>query len=209
MSGCYINVQFFAIICCKIFLSGLNYTTATKAWRLRNIGEHMTHTKDEALKKVLDDLIAEYHMETSSFAKRVNEMFKQALAAQPVQEPVSGVVLRDGLPALLQDKHIKETDQRLYTAAAQPAPVQTWIDCKVQMPPPGVRVFFLHKDYDRVGFDTWFGDDFRWTPSHWMPIPPLTTPPAAQPAPVQPAKAPKEYTMGNWFNDLENPHGNR
>jgi hypothetical protein len=33
-----------------------------------------------------------------------------------------------------------------------------------------------------------------------------STPPAA---PVQPAKAPKEYTMGNWFNDLENPHGNR
>jgi hypothetical protein len=44
----------------------------------------MTHTKDEALKLALDDLIAEYHMETSSFAKRVNEIFKQALAA-PVQ----------------------------------------------------------------------------------------------------------------------------
>jgi hypothetical protein len=81
--------------------------------------------------------------------------------------------------------------------AAQPAPVQTWIDCKVQMPPPGVRVFFLHKDYDRVGFDMWFGDDFRWTPSHWMPIPPLTaTPPEAHPAlpkewklvPVEPTK---------------------
>jgi hypothetical protein len=34
----------------------------------------------------------------------------------------------------------------------------------------------------------------------------VATPPAA---PVQPAKAPKEYTMGDWFNDLENPHGNR
>jgi hypothetical protein len=32
-------------------------------------------------------------------------------------------------------------------------------------------------------------------------------PPAAPTA--QPAKAPKEYTRGNWFNDLENPHGNR
>jgi hypothetical protein len=40
--------------------------------------------KDEALKLALDDLILEYHMETSSFAKRVNEIFKQALAA-PVQ----------------------------------------------------------------------------------------------------------------------------
>jgi hypothetical protein len=43
----------------------------------------MTHTKDEALKKALNDLIAEYHMETSSFAKRVDEIFEQALAAQP------------------------------------------------------------------------------------------------------------------------------
>jgi hypothetical protein len=36
--------------------------------------------KDEALKLALDDLIAEYHMEASSFAKRVDEIFKQALA---------------------------------------------------------------------------------------------------------------------------------
>jgi hypothetical protein len=41
-------------------------------------------TKDEALKKALNDLILEYHMETSSFAKRVDEIFEQALAA-PVQ----------------------------------------------------------------------------------------------------------------------------
>ena len=40
-------------------------------------------TKDEALKLALDDLIAEYDMEKSSFAKRVDEIFKQALAAQP------------------------------------------------------------------------------------------------------------------------------
>jgi hypothetical protein len=44
--------------------------------------------KDEALKLALDDLIAEYHMETSSFAKRVDEIFKQARSA-PVQEPVA------------------------------------------------------------------------------------------------------------------------
>jgi hypothetical protein len=40
-------------------------------------------TKDEALKLALNDLILEYHMETSSFAKRVDEIFEQALAAQP------------------------------------------------------------------------------------------------------------------------------
>jgi hypothetical protein len=34
----------------------------------------------EALKLALDDLIAEYHMETSSFAKRVDEIFEQVLA---------------------------------------------------------------------------------------------------------------------------------
>jgi hypothetical protein len=49
----------------------------------------MTHPKDEALKLALDDLIAEYQMETSSFAKRVNEIFKQALAAQPPVQPVA------------------------------------------------------------------------------------------------------------------------
>jgi len=42
----------------------------------------------EALKLVLDDLMAEYCMERTSFAKRVDEIFKQALAA-PVQEPVA------------------------------------------------------------------------------------------------------------------------
>jgi hypothetical protein len=32
------------------------------------------------------------------------------------QKPVSGVVLRDGNPTLLQDKHIKASDVRLYAA---------------------------------------------------------------------------------------------
>jgi hypothetical protein len=47
---------------------------------------------------------------------------------------------------------------------------------------------------------------------HRFQGPLYTTPPAAQQEPVQPVQpvaAPKEYTMGNWFNDLENPHGNR
>lgn len=37
-----------------------------------------------------------------------------AKQAEPEQEPVAGVVIREGLPTLLQDKHIKSTDQRLY-----------------------------------------------------------------------------------------------
>jgi hypothetical protein len=39
---------------------------------------------------------------------------REAQTAQPAPvQPVSGVVLRDGYPTLIQDKHIKETDQRL------------------------------------------------------------------------------------------------
>ena len=49
----------------------------------------------------------------------------------------------------------------------------------------------------------------RFAPYRAVQLCEYTTPPAPAPAPVQPAKAPKEYTMGNWFNDLENPHGNR
>lgn len=49
----------------------------------------MTHTKDEALKLALEDLLEEYDMVNSSFAKRMDDIFKQALAA-PVQEPDHG-----------------------------------------------------------------------------------------------------------------------
>jgi hypothetical protein len=45
----------------------------------------------------------------------------------------------------------------------------------------------------------------RW--QGWLGAKSTTQP--AQPAPVQPVAAPKDYTMGDWFNDLENPHGNR
>ena len=46
--------------------------------------------------------------------KEMWSTMRQTLAAQPAPvQPVSGVVLREGLPTLLQDKHIKETDQRL------------------------------------------------------------------------------------------------
>ena len=34
----------------------------------------------EAMKLALDDLIAEYHMENSSFAKRVDDIFKEVSA---------------------------------------------------------------------------------------------------------------------------------
>ena len=34
MGACYINVQFFAITCCKLFSTALNYTQPTQTWRL-------------------------------------------------------------------------------------------------------------------------------------------------------------------------------
>jgi hypothetical protein len=50
-------------------------------------------------------------------------------AAQPAPvQPVSGVVLRDGYPTLIQDKHIKETDQRLcILPTTPPAAQRQWV----------------------------------------------------------------------------------
>lgn len=57
-------------------------------------------------------------------------------------------------------------------AAPQPAVAAGWIASAEQMPPPGERVFWMDKDSRMVGYDTWMGEDFRWTASHWMRIPP-------------------------------------
>ena len=82
--------------------------------------------KDEALKKALDDLILEYHMDTSSFAKRVDEIFEQALAAQPA-------------PVKWSDY---EPDGRRYPTVPDafgtregehPQYIQGWNDCRAEM----------------------------------------------------------------------------
>jgi hypothetical protein len=46
------------------------------------------------------------------------------LPEAPAQAPVSRVVLRDGMPALLLDRDIRSTDQRLYAA---PQPQREWV----------------------------------------------------------------------------------
>jgi hypothetical protein len=79
----------------------------------------MTRTKDEALKLAREALTADGWKKAGDAIRAID----QALAA-PVQDPVSGVVLRDGYPTLIQDKHIKETDKRLYTTPpAAPVPL--------------------------------------------------------------------------------------
>ena len=57
-----------------------------------------------------------------SGAQYVLKVGKEALA-QPEQEPVANVVLRDGLPTLLANNQIKPTDERLYTTPPQRKPL--------------------------------------------------------------------------------------
>ena len=57
-----------------------------------------------------------------SGAQYVLKVGKEALA-QPEQEPMANVVLRDGLPTLLANNQIKPTDERLYTAPPQRKPL--------------------------------------------------------------------------------------
>jgi hypothetical protein len=122
-------------------------------------------TKDEALKLALDDLIAEYHMETSSFAKRVDEIFKQALSA-PVQKGAIG-------------------------AAYQKSP---WDEKGISMPPPAAPVQ-EPVAWLQVGLAPFHDGDViartskpkAWNPEWWRFEPLYTTPPA-QPAPVQETK---------------------
>ena len=58
-------------------------------------------------------------------ARECIELANWIVATPPAQpapmQPVSGVVLRDGYPTLIQDKHIKETDHRLCILPTTPA----------------------------------------------------------------------------------------
>ena len=48
----------------------------------------------------------------------------KAALAQPEQEPVAGVVIRDGFPTLVKDRDIHSTDQRLFIEAP---PQRKWV----------------------------------------------------------------------------------
>jgi len=78
----------------------------------------------EALKLALDDLMAEYCMERTSFAKRVDEIFKQALAAA-VQDPVAKYIGECSEVSLVQlYEDVKKGTNFYTTPPAQPAPEQ-------------------------------------------------------------------------------------
>ena len=79
-----------------------------------------------------------------SGAQYVLKVGKEALA-QPEQEPMANVVLRDGLPTLLANNQIKPTDERLYTTPPQRKPMtddeiaELWLDIYGSTPSSGIH----------------------------------------------------------------------
>jgi hypothetical protein len=157
----------------------------------------------EALKLALEALKASKHGHLDhTWADEAIAAVEQARSA-PVQ-PVSGVVLRDGYPTLIQDKHIKETDQRLCilptTPPAQPAPVQE---------PVAQWQLRHHLHTDGIWENCTESDAaVMQKQAQTFEIRPLyTTPPAAaQPAPVPEGSVSKgAYNrMRDDYNDLVN-----
>ena len=84
--------------------------------------------------EVIQDYVEEYGpWSDDSGAQYVLKVGKEALA-QPEQEPVANVVLRDGLPTLLANNQIKPTDERLYTTPPQPEkPEQDEVDIRSRL----------------------------------------------------------------------------
>jgi hypothetical protein len=73
----------------------------------------------EVLKLALDDLIAEYHMQYSSFARRVDDIFKEALVAPED----SSVVRSEEYKSAVEVSIIFHEGQRMFAVPKQPAPV--------------------------------------------------------------------------------------
>ena len=92
MGVCYINVQFFAINCCKLFLTALNYTQPTNFVLVALKGEHMKTTIEMAREAAGDDwgLFQEYMPEIHRFEELVRADERARMAEQPAQqEPVA------------------------------------------------------------------------------------------------------------------------
>jgi hypothetical protein len=78
----------------------------------------------EVLKLALDDLIAEYYMENSSFARRVDDIFKEALVAPED----SSVVQSEEYKGAIEVSVIFHEGQRMFAVPKQPAQQEpvTW-----------------------------------------------------------------------------------
>lgn len=111
-------------------------------------------------------------------------------AASAGSEPVAYAIFAENGQIRLwsvEAQHVKriaaEKGLELVKLYPHPSPpegmVGGWVASKDQMPPPGVRVFWGDIDSHRVGYDSWAGDDYRWTPSHWMHIPEFPAPPTS------------------------------
>ena len=96
------------------FMTDADYTLQDKAVLVLQEALAQPQQKPEQQDPDWKDCLIAQHEETILWqAKRIAELLD---ASQPPaqQEPVAGVVLRDNVPTLLQDKHIKQTDERLY-----------------------------------------------------------------------------------------------
>jgi len=155
----------------------------------------------EALKLALDDLMAEYCMERTSFARRVDEIFKQALAApvQPVawkwhQAPVKtswgpDMVVAD--LAIDKDNTVSvycERDQTAKVEAMFNPPAQEFI-CSTGLchykPAAPVQPVASLKEADVLMIAEAHNIDPRTKGLYGFYIDCISSQPAAQPAPVQ------------------------
>ena len=46
-----------------------------------------------------------------------------------------------------------------------------WTATDAEPPPPGLRIFWMDAQTNTVGYDTYFGESYRFNASHWMRIP--------------------------------------
>lgn len=137
--------------------------------------------------------IAEHYWDHEHVSALYWKAGRASLAASAGSEPVAAIHWPIGGPprlmwhsnaalhtAIRKAHEGHQSDVPLYTHPSPPeGMVGGWIASKDQMPPPGVRVFWGDADSNRVGYDSWAGDDYRWAPSHWMHIPEFRAPPTS------------------------------
>jgi hypothetical protein len=118
---------------------------------LGNEGGNSMNTT-EALKLALDDLIAEYHMQYSSFARRVDDIFKEALVAPEDSSVVRSEEYKDAVEVSI----IFHEGQRMFAVPKQPAPVQEPVAWMAESKNGNVRFTNIGQSADQL-------ESFGWT----------------------------------------------